>query len=92
MQSEPQPRSRQFAKLLTYREGQALAFLQRSPDDDLVVVVQLWSDAADHQIRAVIALESDDQTQVVFDTLTDETLADFIERSPLGEVLNQEQS
>jgi hypothetical protein len=89
MQNEPQPRSRQFAKLLAYRDGQALAFLQRSPDDSLVVVVQLWSDAQDHQIRAVIALESDDQTQVVFDALTDETLAEFIERSGLAAALQE---
>jgi hypothetical protein len=38
----------------------------------------------------VIELQSDDQTQVVFDSLTDETLAEFIERSPLGEALDQE--
>lgn len=79
MQNEQTPpRSRQFAKLLTYRDGQALAFLQRSPDDKLVVVVQLWSDAADHQVRAVIETERDDQTLFVFDNLTDETLAEFI--------------
>jgi Mg/Co/Ni transporter MgtE len=90
MQNETPPRSRHFAKLLAYRDSQALAFLQRTPDDNLVVVVQLWSDAADHQIRAVIELQSDDQTQVVFDSLTDETLAEFIERSPLGEALDQE--
>jgi Mg/Co/Ni transporter MgtE len=90
MQNEaPQPRSRQFAKLLTYSEGQALAFLQRSPDDDLVVVVQLWSDAADHQIRALISCEHDDQTQVVFDSLTDESLAEFIEQSGLAEALQE---
>jgi hypothetical protein len=84
---QTQPRSQQFAKLLTYQGRQALAFLQRDSDENLVVVVQLWSDAADHQIRAVIAPEHDDQTEVVFDKLDDASLAEFIEASPLGGLL-----
>ena len=86
MQSEPN-RSQQFAKLLTYNGKQALAFLQRDTEENLVVVVQLWSESADHQIRALIAPEFDDQVQVVFDNLDDASLAEFIEKSGLGSVL-----
>lgn len=87
MQNEHTPRSQQFAKLLTYRDRQALAFLQRSPDEKLVVVVQLWSDAADHQIRAVIETEHDDQVQFVFDNLDDASIAEFIDASGLANLL-----
>jgi hypothetical protein len=87
MQNETSPRSQQFAKLLTYQGKQALAFLQRTSDDDLNVVVQLWSDDADHQIRALIATEHDDQAQVAFDSLDDQSLAQFIEASGLAGLL-----
>lgn len=87
MQTEAPPRSQQFAKLLTYQGHQALAFLQRDTDENLVVVVQLWLDAPDHQIRAVIAPEFDDQAQVVFENLTDESVAEFINDSGLASIL-----
>ena len=87
MQSEPQPRSQQFAKLLTYQGQQALVALQRDGDDNLSVIVQMWSNSADAQIRALVALQSDDQAQVAFDSFDVESLAQFIDASGMADAL-----
>jgi hypothetical protein len=89
MRNEPQPRSQRFAKLLDYQGRQALVFLQRDNTEKLNVIVQVWSDAHDAQIRALVDVETDDLAEVAFDSFDNASLAQFIEASGLAAALNQ---
>lgn len=87
MQNDTEQRSQRFAKILNTDHGQALVFLQRDNSDDLQVIVQLWSRSSDHQVRALVQLDTDDQALVAFDSITEETIGDLIASSGMLEVL-----
>lgn len=80
-------RSQQHAKLLTYINRQVLVFLTRNSDDKLQVLVQLWSSSADHQVRALVEVETDDQAMIAFDSITDETIGELIASFGMADVL-----
>jgi hypothetical protein len=90
MQNDSPPRSQHFAKLLEYQGSQALVFLQRDNTEKLAIIVQLWSDAHDHQLRAALTFEHDDQAVVAFDSIIDGTIDELIEGTGLAAALNQE--
>lgn len=90
MQNDSPPRSQRFAKLFDWTYSQALVFLQRDSTEKLAIIVQLWGDFHDHQLRAALTFEHDDQAVVAFDSVTAETIGELIEGTGLAAVLNQE--
>lgn len=73
-------RVQQHAKLLRYEDRQVLVFLSRNESDDLAIFVQVWVASCDHQLRATIVLQvEDDLIQVAFEALDDETIGDALE-------------
>jgi hypothetical protein len=80
-------RSQQHAKILTYINQQVLVFLHRDSSEKLQVLVQVWSRSSDHQVRALVDVETDDQAMVAFDSFTDETIGQFIEAAGIDVVL-----
>lgn len=67
-------RERTHTKLFMVEGRQVSAFLNRDDSDALVVILQLWVAATDEQLRVALRGASDDDTQVIFDDLTDEAL------------------
>jgi hypothetical protein len=65
---------KQHAKLLTYGDRQALAFVQRGDAETLEIIIQLWVASEDHQLRVSIAFGSDDMTLAAFERLDQENL------------------
>lgn len=80
-------RVQEHAKLLRYRDRQALAFLQR--DEALMIVVQLWCASQDHQLRVAFGVDGADDAVIAnaFMDLTDETLAAALDQLGVGETL-----
>lgn len=87
MQTNLFPRSQRFCKILHHGNKQVLVALGCDESDDLVVMVSLWSDSAEMQVSAKIHLGDEDRAEVAFDALTQETIAAFIDSTPLGELV-----
>lgn len=72
---DAQKLEKQHAKLLSYGDRQALAFVQRNDENEkLEVIIQLWVASEDHQLRAALCFGDDALTYAAFEALDDEGL------------------
>lgn len=77
------------AKLLTYDGRQALAFLSRNDDAALTIIVQLWCEVEDHQLRVAVAVDDADDAVVrsAFADLSDESVTLLLDELGVGSLL-----
>lgn len=91
--SDAHERVQQHAKLLRYRDRQALVMLVRDDHDALAVVVQLWVAATDEQLRVSIKLSGtdadDDINHLAFVRMTNVELSDTLDTLGVGAMLDK---
>lgn len=82
-------RAANHTKLLSYDHQQVSAMLFRDADDELAVMVQLWVNATDEQLRGVVTLPSDEDAQAFFEHLADDTIEPVLEGLGLLDIITE---